>query len=86
MAGGGLLWRQLGIGVGVSRFVVSTPASISGTIPHQFFSNRLRSVSGEASGLEREELAVHVQVRSVFPVGTRFQVMVFGGPSLFQVK
>ena len=86
VAVGARLWRRLGIGVGVSRFSISTPASISGTTPHPFFFDRLRSVSGEAVGLTREELAVHAQVRGVFPVGTRVQVMVFGGPSFFQVK
>ena len=29
---------------------------------------------------------MHVQARGVFPVGSRVQVMVFGGPSFFQVK
>ncbi len=86
VAGGGIIWRRLGIGVGASRFTVSTPASITGTIPHPFFFNRARSVSGEATGLKREEMAIHVQVRGVFPVGNRLQVMVFGGPSFFQVK
>ncbi len=86
VAAGGILWGRLGIGVGASRFSVSTPASLAGTVPHPFFFNRLRSVSGEAAGLKREELAINVQVRGVFPVGTKFQAMVFGGPSFFQVK
>lgn len=86
VAGGGLLWRQLGVGVGVSRFSVSTPSSLQATIPHPFFFNRARAVSGQIADLKREELAVHVQARGVFPVGTRLQVMVFGGPSFFQVK
>lgn len=86
VAGGGILWRRLGVGVGVSRFSVSTPSSLKATIPHPFFFNRARSVSGDVAGLKREELAVHVQARGIFPVGTRFQMMVFGGPSFFQVK
>ena len=86
LAAGGILWRGLGVAVGASRFSVSTPASLAGTIPHPFFFNQLRSVSGEAAGLKREELAINVQVRAVLPVGTKLQVMVFGGPSFFQVK
>ena len=69
----------------MSRFSVATPASLSATIPHPFFFNRPRSVSGEAAGLKREELAIHIQAGGVFPIGARFQVMVFGGPSFFQV-
>lgn len=57
IAGGGVLWRQLGVGVGVSRFSVSTPSALSATIPHPFFFNRPRSVSGDVAGLKREELA-----------------------------
>ena len=86
IAGGGVLWRQLGVGVGVSRFSVSTPSSLTAAIPHPFFFSRARSVSGDVADLKRDELAVHVQARGIFPVGTRFQVMVFGGPSFFQVK
>ncbi len=79
------LWRRLGIGVGVSRFSVSTPASVRASLPHPFFFNQHRSLSGDASGVTREELAVHLQVGGVFPVGTRLQVRIFGGPSFFQV-
>ena len=80
------MWRGLGAAVGARRFSVSTPATLAGTIPHPFFFNQLRSVSGEAAGLKREEQAINVQVRGVFPVGAKFQAMVFGGPSFFQVK
>lgn len=86
IAGGGVLWRQLGVGVGVSRFSVSTPSALTATIPHPFFFSRPRSVSGDVTGLKREELAVHVQARGVFPLGTHVQVMVFGGPSFFRIK
>ena len=86
LAGGGILWRQLGIGVGVSRFSVSTPSSVTGTVPHPFFFNQARRVTGDVSGLTREELAIHIQARGVFPVGSHLQVMVFGGPSFFKVK
>jgi len=86
VAAGGVLWRRLGAGIGVSQFRISTPSSLTATIPHPFFFNRARSVSGEVGGLTREELAIHFQARGIFPVGTRFQVMVFGGPSFFQVK
>ena len=79
------LWKRLGIGVGVSRFSVSTPASVRASLPHPFFFDHHRSLSGDASGVTREELAVHLQVGGVFPMGTRLQVMVFGGPSFFQV-
>lgn len=86
IAGGAVVWKQLGVGVGISRFSRSTPTRFSGAIPHPFFFSRPRAVSSEIGGLKREELAVHVQARGVFAAGRRFQVMVFGGPSFFQVK
>ena len=85
VAAGGIVWRRLGVGVGVSRFSVATPVSLSATVPHPFFFNQPRSVNGEVTGLKREEMAIHVQVRGVLPVGDRLQVMVFGGPSFFQI-
>lgn len=86
VAGGMRLWRNLAVGAGVTRFSRSTPVALSGSIPHPFFFSRPRTISGEIANLKREELAVHVQARGVMPVGRRLQVMVFGGPSFFQVK
>jgi hypothetical protein len=86
VAGGARVWKYLGVGVGVSRFSTSTPATLIGTVPHPFFFNQPRSISGSVGGLKREELAVHVQGRAIVDAGQRLAVMVFGGPSFFQVK
>ena len=86
VAGGAVVWKQLGVSVGVTRFSTSTPASLTGTVPHPFFFNRARSIDGSVSGLNREELAIHMQARGILEAGPRLQVMVFGGPSWFQVK
>ncbi|MEQ1730967.1 MAG: hypothetical protein ABL982_21570, partial [Vicinamibacterales bacterium] len=86
IAGGGMVWRRLGVGIGVSRLSVATPAAVTATIPHPFFFNASRTVTGDAPGLKREEFAVHVQLRASAPIGNRFEAMVFGGPSFFQVK
>ena len=86
VAAGAVVWRQVTAAVGVSQFTVSTPGAVTAAIPHPFFFNRPRSVGGDVAGLKREELAIHIQARSVMPVGTRVQVMLFGGPSFFHVK
>ncbi len=85
VAGGGRIWRQLSVGVGVTRFSRSTAAEVTATIPHPFFFSRPRTVTGEADDFAREELAVHVQARLAVPISRRMQAMVFGGPSFFQV-
>jgi hypothetical protein len=86
IAGGVFLSRWLGVGVGVTRLSTSTPAALSGTVPHPFFFNTQRSVSATVTGARREELGVHMQARLVAPVGARLQLMAFGGPSFFHVR
>lgn len=86
VSGGVALWRRLAVAVGVTRFTRSTPTTFSAEVPHPFFFDTPRAVSGEIGGLRREELGVHVQARGILPVGERWQVMVFGGPSFFQVE
>jgi hypothetical protein len=78
--------RNLGVGVGVTRFSKSTPIALTASVPHPFFFNQPRSVSGEIGGINREEFAVHVQARAMFLPSPSIQAVVFGGPSFFQVK
>lgn len=85
VAGGIGVWRRLTVGVGLNRFSRSTPSTLSGSVPHPFFFNRPRAVTGDVTGLKHDELAVHVQARATAPIGSRLQVAAFGGPSWFQV-
>jgi hypothetical protein len=86
VSGGALLWRNIGVGVGVTRYSKATPSSLSASVPHPFFFNRARSVEGDIGGLKREELAVHIQARAMFTPKRNIQAVVFGGPSFFKVK
>jgi hypothetical protein len=86
LAAGATVWRQLAVGVGITRFSRSTPLTIEASVPHPFFFDQPRSVTGEVGGLTREELAVHVQARGMIPTRGPLQVMVFGGPSFFRVE
>jgi hypothetical protein len=83
---GASLWRNIGVGVGVTRYSKNTPAAFSASVPHPFFFNRPREVQGEVAGIEREELAVHVQARATFVPTQHIQAVVFGGPSFFTVN
>jgi opacity protein-like surface antigen len=85
ISGGALLWRNLAIGVGVTRFSTSTVTALDAAVPHPFFFNQPRSVMGEFEG-DRSELAVHVQVRGMIPISDRVQVTLFGGPSFFTIE
>ena len=58
---------------------------ISGTVPHPFFFNRARAISGVTSGA-RQEMAVHVDAMWVVPIRPKMTLAVFGGPSFYNVK
>ncbi len=78
------LWRQVGVGVGVSRFQTTGPAGVSAGLPHPFHLEQFRAVDGSAV-TTRQEAAVHVQLRVGATVGTRLEVTLFGGPTFFDV-
>ena len=80
------LANGLGFGVAVSRFERPDPVSIDARIPHPFFFDRPRSLTGSESDLTRLETAVHVEVRWFESVGDRVELAVFGGPTLFNVQ
>ena len=83
---GARLWRGLGVGVALSRFTVDGVISATSSIPHPFFLNRHRDVSGEAGGMRREETGVHVQAQYTAPIGKRLQVTLMGGATSFHVS
>jgi hypothetical protein len=85
VGGGVRLWRSLGLGLDVSRFSKRTTGAVSAQVPHPFLFNRARAVEGDASGLEREETAAHVQALWMLPLGSRWQLALAGGPSWFFV-
>jgi hypothetical protein len=76
---------NFGVGVGVSSFNGKGEGAVTGTVPHPFLFNTPRQVSGTASGLERNELATHIQAVYVIPRG-KLDVAIAGGPSWLNVK
>ena len=75
ISAGATIWRNIGVGVGVTRFSHSTPISLTASVPHPFFFNRARPISGDIGGLTREELAVHVQARANFTPSPKIQAV-----------
>ena len=84
--GAAMLSQRFGIGGSVERSTTTTPAALSGTIPHPFFFAAGRNISAQIAGLEREELALHAEFRATWPVSARLQLSAVGGPSLFRVS
>ena len=51
VAAGARLWRQLGVGVGVSHLSRSETVGLSGQLPHPFRFDRPRAVDGTEAGV-----------------------------------
>jgi hypothetical protein len=73
-----------GMGFALSVVTHDADATVTASIPHPFFFNRLRSIEGTAS-MSRRETAAHIQAVFLVP-GPRLDVMVYGGPSLFTLR
>jgi hypothetical protein len=69
---------NFGVGVAVSWFSGKGEGAVTGTVPHPFLFNTPRPVNGTASGLERNELATHIQAVYVIPRG-KLDVAIAGG-------
>lgn len=80
------VWESLAAGVIYSRFTQTNTADISGNVPHPFFYNQSRTLTGQATDLSREESAVHIHAMYLVPAGDKLVIGIFGGPTWFQVK
>jgi len=76
----------IGFSVGVSSFAKSDPATVTGSIPHPFFYNTPRTISGDTTGLERAEMNTHLDVMAFIPAGGRVVAAVFAGPTWCSVN
>ena len=80
------VWKGLALGGVISHFSVDSPGTVTSSVPHPFFLERYRQVSGEPEGMHREETAIHFQVQYQLPPFGRLHVVLAGGPSLIDVK
>jgi len=80
------VWRNLTVGAGYHQEQNDTDGQLTGSIPSPVFFNRPRTLNETIAGLERKEQATHVMIGWVMPFGSKFDVMVSGGPSFFRVE
>ena len=86
IGGGFRVWRNLAAAVAVTNSQSKADASITAQVPHPFFLNKARSISGTAPNLSREETAVHLDVAYMAPLSRRLLLIAFGGASIFSVN
>lgn len=80
------LWKGLGAGIAISRFTVDSTGQAEATLPHPLFFQRNRQISGETTGITREETGIHIQAQYHLPPFGRFYVTLAGGPSVLDIQ
>jgi len=79
------VWKKIvGIAFAATRTSGSARAAIVAQVPHPFFDNQDREVSGDGTGLERAETAIHVDGYYLKTSG-KLRLMLMGGPTWFNV-
>jgi hypothetical protein len=79
------VWRNLGASVGVSFLRGSTPAQITGSIPHPLQVNDPRTLNGTES-VQHTETVVNLAAAYWFQPGGRTDVVVSAGASITSVS
>ena len=74
----------LGVGFALSYLTHGSTADVTAKIPHPFFFGQPRTITGTAP-IDHTEIAGHVDVVYRVPIGGRFDVLLEGGPSIFNV-
>ena len=83
---GSRFWKGLGAGIAFSRLSVDTTVQVEATLPHPLFFQRNRQISGETSGLARDETGIHIQAQYHLPPFGGLYVVVAGGPSVLDIQ
>jgi hypothetical protein len=86
-AGGVMLTRALGVGIGISRATHKDPAVVRATIPHPLRFNALGTGEGETEEeLKRAERSIHFQGTFTRIVSPELRYRVFAGPTYVSVS
>lgn len=80
------VWRAIAVGVSVTAVQSATHAEIDADVPHPFFFDQPRHISGTADSTARRERAINLEARAIVPIRSRFDVTLFGGPSRWHVE
>lgn len=79
------VWKNVGIGVAVSVTSGKGEADVTASVPHPFFFNQPRTVTGTENGITHSETGVHVQLQYLVPATGRLHFVLEGGPSWINV-
>jgi len=79
------VWKQFGVGIAVTRSTSRETADVSAGIPHPFFDNQPRNISGTES-VHHNETGAHLQLAWLLPLSPKIRVILSGGPSVLSVE
>jgi len=79
------VWRGLSIGIAATQASKPLEGDVTAEIPHPFFFDRPRTVTGAAPNLRRKEIAAHLDASWSTPTTSSTRVAIFAGPSYFKV-
>ena len=85
LGGGVRVGQHLAFGASFSRYQKVGDVKVSAQIPHPFFFDRSRTVTGTAEDLSRQETGLHGKVVYIARVGDGLEILASGGPSFFIV-
>ena len=86
IGGGWRVWQRLYAGLSFTSGSNTEDAALNATVPHPSNFDEFRTVTGTTPGLKHSEQAVHLQAMWRYPVTTKFDVLVGGGPTFFSVE
>jgi hypothetical protein len=80
------VWKNLGLGVAVSRATGNGTADVTASVPHPFFFDRSRTVSGTEKGIVHAETGAHLQLQYLVPASGHLRFVLAAGPSWTTVE
>jgi len=85
LAAGYRVWKNIGVAVAVSATSGKGEADVTASVPHPFFFNQPRTVTGTESDIAHSETGVHLQLQYVIPATGKLHFILEGGPSWVNV-
>jgi hypothetical protein len=80
------VWKNLGLGVAASRATGRGTADVTASIPHPFFFNQPRTVTGTEQGIVHAETGVHLQLQYLVPASGHLRFVLAAGPTWTTVE
>lgn len=80
------VWKNVGVGVAVSATSGKGEAEVTASVPHPFFFDQPRTVTGTDNDIAHAETGVHVRLQYHIPTSGRLHFTLEGGPSWLRVE